>query len=132
MTPSRCQMGVGLLLVLLVFGVWSCNSNIRIEALDSSAGRPNFRFSSNIWKRGVDMDYLTVENQATKENVCLLLIADPHVRGIEGWQYGQPIPGARMEGCVPPLAGGRYRVRIKAGNGTWPHQDFDVASTARP
>jgi hypothetical protein len=132
MTQSRYQMRVVLPVLLLAFEVLGCSSRIRIEVTDTSAGRPNFRFSSNMGNRGVDMDYLTVEAQATKENVCFLLIADPHVRGIEAWQYGQAIPGARMEGCVLPLAGGRYRVRIKAGNGTWPYKDFEVALKVKP
>jgi hypothetical protein len=131
MIQSRWQGRTFSLLLVLALEALGCRPWIRIEALDPSEGTPRFRFSSNIWRRGVDLDYLTVETQATRENVCFLLISDPSVRGIETWQYGQSIPGSRMEGCVPPLPSGRYRVRIKAGNGTWPYKDFEVKAATQ-
>jgi hypothetical protein len=72
------------------------------------------------------MDFLTVRDQAKAEDVCFLFMSDPGIRGVEEWQYGQTVPGSRMEGCMPPLPAGRYQVRIKANNGTRPYKDFEV------
>ena len=132
MRLSTWETRLFLLTFALLPEVAGCNSRVQIDVLNPSEGRPRFKFSSNRAGRGVDMDILTVRNQTKGEDICFLLISDPGIRRIEEWQYGQDVPGTRMEGCSPPLPAGRYQVRIKANNGTRPFKDFEVNSDAKP
>jgi hypothetical protein len=97
----------------------------KISVFDFAAGRPRFQFLAGAELPGVHVDYLTIRDENKQEDICFVLISDPTIREIAEWQYGRPIGQSKMEGCVPPLAPGRYEIRVKA-NGRHVREKFEV------